>query len=371
MALSAPGADKISHQGCTHLFQLFQANPEHPPCSIGWKGEAHPDCAPQGAYTNEKTMANPHQSRERQRPDPEHGRAASACRPKAPAPNEPNTAKVVSSQCSVVRVARHTPPTPPRRRPPLELAMVKKRNEPKLRQSLQLSDLRTQAADGCATPRAGAKRSHPNSTPQDRPPPVSLRPFVPPSLRPCPRPSRPSVPPKLFSPNEPKTEPEATTPATPNRHVPGHRLRAFVPPCLRAFVPPCLRAFVPSCLPLFQTNPTQSAWSVVSFQLSDASLARRSAPRMAVCQPAPPTTKEQNEATRNPAPKTPPRRQALVPVSLRPSVSVRFPSDGPTLSHHNYSCLALCPSVNDISLDGSVISHSAGDAAAGRSDVSR
>ncbi len=118
-----------------------------------------------------------HQSRERQRPDP---RTPLALR--APAPNEANTAQVV-------RVARHTPPTPPRRRPPLELAMVKKRNEPKLRQSLQLSDLRTQAADGCATPRAGAKRSHPNSTPQDRPPPVSLRPFVPPSLRPCPRPA--------------------------------------------------------------------------------------------------------------------------------------------------------------------------------------
>ncbi len=297
----SPKPDKISHQACSHLFQLSPANPKHPPSSIGWKGLARPNCAPAETTKHEQTMpAQPTPNAEEEvppqadhssviRPQPSEP-GAPATGPHAPAPNEPNHApRVLSRQSSVIgprhRSRKRQRPDPKRRRqtnpkpdrvvsaqfpvirpPPSEPGapatspQAPAPNKPKVGQSRQCSVFSYQTpaiGAGSAsdrTPSASAKRTHRNAeicanlrnlwtTFPDKPKTISKA-DAPPD-RTAPFLATAFVPTCLraFVPSF-----HASVPSCLRAFVPC--LRAYVPPCLRAFVP-CLRAYVPPCLRAF------------------------------------------------------------------------------------------------------------------------
>ncbi len=192
-----------------------------------------------------------HQSRERQRPVPEHcpGR-------KRPCETKPNSGKVISSRLPVVSdlppippgpAGRHEPAVGPRRVPTGATTSAKRTQAPRQPESPHSwpppSCLRASVPSCLFLPNE-ANRT-PAATPRLAGKPSSLCPgacppkagaFMPPSV-----PNKPTDPPAIRANlgnlrntlrNEPNAGPDATSPATPHRHVPGN------PSCLRAFPPP-------------------------------------------------------------------------------------------------------------------------------------
>ncbi len=188
------------------------------------------------------------------------------------------TARVVSSQSSVIRPsrrvrcsARHPHQTRERQRPDRNAGAKRTQRYASCQFSVfsyqmshQDAARRPRSAACHPAPRTTRKRNEATGTLAHKPrPPESLRSWPPPSCL------RASVPSCLFRTNrthrtpeicvnlrnlrtslrnEPKTKPEATSPAHPDRPATGHPLRAFVPTCLRA-----------SSLPIEPTEPPKSA----------------------------------------------------------------------------------------------------------------
>ncbi len=108
---------------------------EQPPCSIGWKGEAHPTCAPTEIPTDECDqcpkqksfrlrrisceLSHPrHQSREHQRPDPEHRPNRKPRRQTNPPPPSPTSpAPFRARACPPQAGASLFLPNEPKRKP--------------------------------------------------------------------------------------------------------------------------------------------------------------------------------------------------------------------------------------------------------------